>query len=376
MIDFELDENQQELQTSARRLFAEAGGLALARQLFEQGGGYSEDLWRTMVRLDWAGMAVPESYGGSGGGVLDLYAVAVEAGRMAVTSPLIASSAVAAHVLTAAAPQNEAAAELLRGIASGDAIVAPAILEPSGAWDQAGVEAALSAAGGGLRLDGTKVLVPFATVARRLLVAARQGAGISAVLVDPAAAGVTVTRVDSLAGLPLATVTFQGVEVAAGDVVGTAGEAWPVLSAAMARGAVLRAAEIAGAGEQMLEMAVDYAKNRVQFGKQIGVNQAVQYLCTDIAIESHLTSLLAKRAAWLLDTGQPADRAVAAAKLYASRAAAHMAQQAHEVFAGLAFMMEHDLHLLTRHAKHWEHDLGDVRHHGEALVSALEAEIA
>jgi alkylation response protein AidB-like acyl-CoA dehydrogenase len=121
-------------------------------------------------------------------------------------------------------------------------------------------------------------------------------------------------------------------------------------------------------------MTVEYARSRQQFGNAIGSYQAVQYLCTDIGIASHLTDLLARRAAWLMDTGRSHQRAVAASKFYASRAAAHMTQRAHEVFAGLGFMMEHDLHLFTRHAKHWEHDFGDVRHHGEELVEALRRE--
>lgn len=375
MIDFELDESQLELQGAVRRLFAEAGGVALARQLLEEGGGYSGDLWQKMVDLDLPGMAIPEVYGGAGGGLLDHYAVALETGRALVTSPLIPSSVVAADVLAAAAPDSDRAAEQLRGIASGADIVIPAVLEPSGAWDEGGVEATIESRGDQLHLSGTKVLVPFADVASTLLIAARGVDGVSLVLVDVSAAGVVISPVDNLAALPLFTVNFDDVAVSSEDVVGPVGGGWSILAPAMARGAVLRAAEIAGAGEQMLEMVVEYANQREQFGKPIGVHQAVQYLCTDIAIESHLSGVLAKRAAWLLDAGQPANRAVAAAKLYASRAAAHMCQQAHEVFAGLAFMMEHDLHLFTRHAKHWEHDLGDVRYHSELMVTALEREL-
>ena len=222
-------------------------------------------------------------------------------------------------------------------------------------------------------MTGTKVVVPFADVAERLLVPVRDGDGVSLVLVDPAAAGVSVTPVDNLASLPLFSVVMEGVEI--DGLVGPKGAGWSLLAPALAGGAVLRAAETAGAGERLLELVVEYAQDRKQFGRAIGSYQAVQYLCTDIGIESHLTGLLARRAAWLIDTGRPSQRAVSAAKLYASRAAAHMAHQAHEVFAGVAFMMEHDLHLFTRHAKHWEHDLGDVRHHAEDLVRALQSDL-
>ncbi len=372
MFDFELNDSQRELQGTTRRLFEQAGGLALARELFEGGGGFSRPLWRTMTELDWVGLAVPPAHGGSGGGILDLYGVCLESGRAAVSSPLIPSSVVAAHVLACGADGNRNVAGLLGRLASGASIVAPALLEPSGAWDERAVEAPLVRERSSARVTGTKVLVPFADVAERLLVTVRDGDGVSIVLVDPAAPGVSITRSDNLASLPLFTVGLERVEI--DELVGQAGEGWAVLAPALARGAVLRAAETAGAGERILEMAVEYAKQRHQFGKAIGSYQAVQYLCTDIGIEAHLTGLLARRAAWLIDAGLPYQRAVAAAKLYASRAAAHMPQHAHEVFAGLAFMMEHDLHLLTRHAKHWEHDLGDVRHHGEDLVRALETD--
>jgi 3-oxocholest-4-en-26-oyl-CoA dehydrogenase beta subunit len=372
VFDFELDDGQLELQAAARRVFEQAGGLALARRLFELGGGFSQELWQTMIALDWVGLAVPIEYGGSGGGVLDLYAVCVESGRAIVSSPLIPSSVVAAHVLAAAAPENTRVAELLGRLAVGEAIVAPALLEPSGVWDERGVETRLVRGAGKVHVTGTKVVVPFADVAERILVTARDGDALSLVLVDPAATGVSVTPVDNLASLPLSAVVMDGVEV--DEFVGREGEGWSLLAPALARGAVLRAAETAGAGERILEMVVQYAKDRSQFGRAIGSYQAVQYLCTDIGIDSHLTNLLARRAAWLIDTGRPSERAVAAAKLYASKSAAHMTHQAHEVFAGVAFMMEHDLHLFTRHAKHWEHDLGDVRHHSEQLVGALQNE--
>jgi 3-oxocholest-4-en-26-oyl-CoA dehydrogenase beta subunit len=370
MFDYELTSSQRELQGTARRLFERRGGLDLARQVYERDDGFSEDLWHKMVELDWAGLVVPQAYGGSGGGILDLYAVCLETGRAAVSSPLISSSVVAASVLVGGANGSPRVSELLGRLALGATIVAPALLESAGTWDEGGVEAHLLRESNALRLTGTKVLVPYADKAERLLVTTRDSEGISVVLVDRATPGVSMMPDENLARLPLFTVAFDGAEI--DQVVGKPGSGWELLGPALARGAVLRAAETAGAGERMLEMAVTYANDRTQFGKPVGSHQAVQYLCTDIGIEYHLTDLLARRAAWLIDVGEPYARAVAAAKLYASRAAAHMAQQAHEVFAGVAFMMEHDLHLLTRQLKHWEQDLGDVRHYAECLVGELQ----
>jgi len=138
---------------------------------------------------DGHGLAVPEAHGGSGGGVLDLYAVCLEAGRAIVSSPLIPSSVVAAKVLAGAADANPRVADLLGRLAAGTAIVAPALLEPAGVWDERGVETRLVRGGPTATVTGTKVVVPFADVAERLLVTVRDGDGVSLVLVDPVAAG-------------------------------------------------------------------------------------------------------------------------------------------------------------------------------------------
>jgi alkylation response protein AidB-like acyl-CoA dehydrogenase len=127
-----------------------------------------------------------------------------------------------------------------------------------------------------------------------------------------------------------------------------------------------------GAGEKLLELSVDYSHQRRQFGRPIGQFQAVQYLCTDIAIATHLTDLFVRQAAWRLDHGLPARREVALAKGYASRAAQVVVHRAHEVHAGVAFMLESDVQLYTRRAKHWELDLGDARHHDEVVAATLE----
>ncbi len=364
-IDFELDDDQKELGTAARRLFEQSGGLALAREMMGEDTGYSPGVWRQLCELGWLGMAIPAEHGGGGGGLLDLYALYLETGRALVASPHLAVNLVA-DVLVAAGSAEQQAAWLPR-LASGESIGVPAWLESSGTWDDAGVESTLSADN---VLRGAKVRVPYVNSADRLLVTAQGSAGLVAALVDRSAPGVRTTRVDNLTGLPLFTVELDGVRVEPGDVIDNASAA---VARAVQRGAVLRCAEIAGAGEPVLDLVVDYSKQRVQFGTPIGAHQAVQYLCTDIAILTHFTGLLSLRAAWLIDAGLPADRAAAAAKHYASDAAHQIANRGHEVFAGLAYMMEHDLHLFTRHLKHWEHDLGGTRHHAELLVQALEA---
>jgi alkylation response protein AidB-like acyl-CoA dehydrogenase len=136
---------------------------------------------------------------------------------------------------------------------------------------------------------------------------------------------------------------------------------------------VLRAAQIQGAAERLLELSVDYAERRTQFGQVIGRYQAVQYLCSDIAINSHLTSLMVRYAAGLLDAGLPAGKAVSQAKAQASLTARLAPERAHAVYAGIAFILDFDVQLFTRRCRHWELDIGDERYHRERIAAALAA---
>ena len=257
----------------------------------------------------------------------------------------------------------------------GELIVAPAWTEPDGAYGAQAIQLAATAdAGEGYRLEGVKILVPYAHVAGQLLVAARTGSGpdgVTLFLVEPDATGVGIEKLDNIAGYPLFAVTLDGVAVRDDAIVGRLNDGWSALEPALARATVLQCAEIVGAGEAVLEIAVDYAREREQFGQPIGRFQAVQYLCSDIAIDLHLTSLLARQAAWRLDTGRAHAREVALAKAQASEAAQHMVRQAHEVLAGHGFMVETDLQLYTRRAKHWEFNLGDGQQQLDAAVAAL-----
>lgn len=361
-MDVAPEERQIELAGVARRLFAARCPRETVRELEAGEEGFSRDLWREMAGLGWLGLSHP----GTESGLADLLAVYTELGRALVPTPHLPSAVIAGHALLAGGSREA----LLADIVAGEAIVVPAIMEESGGFGPGAIELRAMPSGSGLRLSGTKVLVPYAHVATSLLVAARAPEGVTLVLVDPGA--VVAERLPNIAGFPLFAVTFDGVEVPRDAVVGEAGRGYEALAPAVARAAVLRCAEIAGAGEALLGMTVTYAQQREQFGQPIGRFQAVQYLCSDIAIDVHLTGLLARQAAWALDAGRAARREVAVAKAYASRAAQHIVHCAHEVYAGMGFMLESDVQLFTRRAKHWEFDLGDAAYYDEELVSALE----
>ena len=372
-IELNLTEEQELIGSTANEFFEKHCPPALVREYESNPSDFPRTLWEEMAGLGWLGMPFPERYGGLGLAMLDMYPLYVEFGRHLVPCPVLDTVALVGGLICALGSENQKKA-LLPGIARGDSTIASAIMEPEGGYGHEAIQLAATRNGSGFLLNGTKVLVACAHSADRLLCAARtttgvNGHGISLFLVDPGAPGATIERTPNIAGYPLYAITFENVSVAEASLVGEVDSAWPALYETSMKAAVLQSAMVVGAGERLLAMTTDYAREREQFGRAIGKYQAVQYLCTDIAIHCHQTRLLTLQAAWRIDAGRRFLREAALAKASASRAAAAMTFAAHEVHAGVAFVTDYDLQLYTRRAKHWEYNLGDLRYHLETACA-------
>lgn len=372
-IDLNFDEQQEMIRDTARQFFDLQCPPSVVRKLRNADDDLPLSVWRQMADLGWLRMPFPEAYGGLACSFMDMYPLYLELGRSLAPVPHLETVVLAGSLIESLGTEIQKN-ELLSAIGAGDMIVTPAVMEPEGVYGVAGINLAARAEGSGYRLDGTKVLVAYAGAAGQLLVAARTGkpgaTSISLFLIDPETPGISAQRTPNSAGLPLYALNFSNVAVPAEAVLGEPGQAWPALNEAMMRAAVLQSAMIVGAGQKILEMTIEYAKSRFQFGEAIGKHQAVQYLVTDIAMESHNTDLLALQAAWRISTGQSFIREAALAKAAASRAAAHMTFASHEVHAGVGFMVDFDLQLYTLRGKHWEFNLGDTRYHLEQVMAA------
>jgi alkylation response protein AidB-like acyl-CoA dehydrogenase len=253
-------------------------------------------------------------------------------------------------------------------------LVTLAIMEEDGLYGPEGVALRATRDGDAFRLAGVKLLVPYVKSADRLIVAARTSgvsseAGVSLFLVSPNAAGVAIEPIRNIGAYPLYAVTFDG---AVGEPLGPVDGAWDTLNEVLLQAAILQSAMVVGAGERVLEMSVTYAKERVQFGQPIGKHQAVQYLCTEIAIQRRLTHALALHAAWRASAGEPFEREASLAKAQASKAAAAMTFAAHEVHAGIGFINDYNLQLYTLRCKHWEYGLGDRNYHLDLVARRTE----
>jgi alkylation response protein AidB-like acyl-CoA dehydrogenase len=370
-IDLALDDQQQLLQRSANEFFAKRSPVEQVREIEDGDLGYSPELWREMAGLGWLAITYPEAYGGTGGSLLDLYPVYEEMGRFLVPSPHLDTVVVAGETILAAGTEEQRQ-RILPAIARGDAVVGLALTEADGSFGPRSVALGADRRGNDLVLNGTKLLVGFAPSADWFLVTARTSAdGVSLFLVDARTDGITSTRMPNIAGQALYAVAFDGVVVPADAVVGEIDAGWAALSPAITKGALLQTVTIVGAAYAVLEMTNQYAKDREQFGKPIGTYQAVQYMVSDILIDLHRAELLAKQAVFRVATGRPAAREAAIAIAFGKQAAAHLHRQAHEVHAGVAFMLEHDLTLYSRRSKFWENNLGDARYWHERIAEAM-----
>jgi len=355
-MDLTLTAEQEMLVEAARRFLARAWSLADTRAAERDPRGFRPDVWRAMAGLGWQGMALPAASGGGGLGFVETILVLEEMGRALLPSPFLPTAVLCGPLILALG--SEAQRRWLPRIAAGEMVATLALVEPG--WRDPWGTPALAADGGG-RLTGRKLFVPFAPDADLLLVAA---AGPSLIALERGAAGVAATRLATLGGDPVYEVVLDGAQ---GEPLGAPGGAGPALARALDRGAVATLAYMVGAAERALEMTVDHASTRVQFGRPIGSFQAVAHRCADMRTDLDALRHLVYQAAWRLE----APLAVSAALAYGSEALRRIFMHAHQVHGAIGFSTEHDLHLFTRRAKAAELQWGSPARHHERVAQAM-----
>jgi len=375
-MDFAFSEEQEMLRRSARDFLAKECSPKVVRRLMEAGDAYDPALWKKVADLGWTALGIPEQYGGVGT-FLDLIVVLEEAGRALLPGPFFATMGMAVPALIEAGTEAQKK-EALGAIAAGDARATLAVTEPSGRWDAAAITVTAKQAGGGWRLDGVKQFVPDAEHADYTVVAARTRGegedGISLFLVKGRPKGMTVSPLKTLdMTRRWAEVRFDGVELGADALMGQAGAGWPRLKRAMEWATAALCAEMVGGAQKVLETSTDYAKTRHQFGKPIGIYQAVSHKLADMLVLSESSRSATYYAAWAVEADAP-DRSMAAsmAKAYVSDAYRKIAGDGIQVHGGIGFTWEHDMHLYFKRAKSSEVTLGDATYHRELVAQALD----
>jgi alkylation response protein AidB-like acyl-CoA dehydrogenase len=368
-MNFAFSDDQVLLRNSVRAALDEQCTPEHVRAMMDDTRGHGEALWGEMAKLGWLGLPFAEEYGGAGLGLVELCLVQEELGRAAYPGPYFASVVLGGLglVLGGSAAQKE---KWLPAVASGSARLSAALVEESLDWDPAATGATAARSGDGWTLTGVKRFVPWAHVADMVLVPARTPEGLSLFLVAPSSPGVSLRP---MVGIDLANrwseMTLQGVTVKPDALVGQPGAAGSLLEALLRRAAVSASAEMLGAARRCLDLSVEYAKVREQFGQPIGSFQAIRHRCAEMLVAAENAHAAVYYAAWALDAGAE-DAAVAASvcKSYVGEAARQVCGDAIQVHGGIGFTWEYDLHLYFKRAKALEPLYGDAEYHRELIA--------
>jgi alkylation response protein AidB-like acyl-CoA dehydrogenase len=363
-MDFGLTDEQEMLKRSAHDFLQKECPKKLVRELDESQAGYSPELWRKMAELGWMGFAFPSKYGGGDGSFLDLAVLLEAMGYNVLPGPFF--SAVVLGGLTVLAGGTEGQKkDLLPRLAAGKLILTLALTERTARYDAASVQTTATERDGGYVINGTKLFVPDAHVADYLLCVARTKKtrkpenGLTIFLVDSKSPGVRCTLLKTLARDKQCQVLFDNVVVPKENVVGKLNQGWGVIEEVLEKAKVAKCAEMVGGAQASLDMAVAYAKERVQFNRPIGSFQAIQHYCASMVSDVDGSRFVTYKAAWKVSEGLPAAMDVAIAKSWTGEAYGRVTLLAHQIFGAIGFTMDHDMHLYYRRAKAGDIMFGD-----------------
>ncbi len=375
-MNFAFSEEQEELRRSVRRFLEDKSPSTEVRRLMETTDGYDPKVWSQMANeLGLQSLHIPEAYGGQGFSFVELVVVLEEMGRALLCAPFFSSVCLAANAILNAGTEEQKQA-LLPGIAAGETIATLAFTEPAGKWDANGITMeAASDGSGGYTLSGTKMFVLDGHTANLIVVAARAAGsggteGISFFTVAGDAEGLTRTALPTMDQTrKQAKLEFSNVKA---ELLGEEGAAWAALSKTLDQVAVCLAAEQVGGAQKCLDMSVEYAKVRIQFGRPIGSFQAIKHKCADMLLEVESSKSAAYYAGWAAAEDNDELPVVASlAKSYCSEAYFHAAAENIQIHGGIGFTWEHDAHLYFKRAKSSEILFGDPTYHRELLAQRI-----
>lgn len=358
-MNFSLSSDQELIRDSARKFVENECSKETVREMFRSEKGYDPVMWQKMADLGWMGLALPEEFGGVGGGMIDLALVLEEMGRGLLPGPFFSTVAACAFPILAfgTAEQKE---RYLPSIAAGEAIGSLALTEESGTLEATGIGVEAKVADGGYILNGSKLFVPYAHVADFLLVAARTSSrsdsneGITMFVVERKSPGIEIDLLPTLAGDKQCEVRFSQVNVPKENLIGEPDRGWSVVELIHQRTALLKSAEMLGGMQAVLEMTIDYTKQRIQFGAPIGSFQAVQHNLVDLFNQIQGLRHLVYEASWRVDAGLPAlpaDPLISMAKAKANQIYEKTCIDCMKLHGAIGFTEELDIglyHLKTR----------------------------
>lgn len=359
------DEDQERLAETARSFVQSTTPIDRIRALRDSKDpvGFSRDLWKRMAELGWAGICLPEEYGGSGLGFAELSIVLEALGRRLAPEPFVSTLLLGAQALLLGGTEEQRSAWLPR-VARGEAVVTAAYEEPGSRYDIRKVETVAERTSSGHRITGRKVHVLDGQVADAMIVSARGERGVSLFLVDPKSPGVTIARESRIDSRNAADVRFASVSVPEHALVGEPGSGIGLLARVMDRATVGISAEMLGGANQAFEDTLAYLKSRVQFGVPIGSFQALQHRAARLFIELTLTRSAVLAAARTVDESPDRlPRMASLAKARASDVFVQVANEAIQMHGGIGVTDEFHLGFYLKRARVAEMTFGDGAFH-------------
>jgi pimeloyl-CoA dehydrogenase small subunit len=377
-MDFDLTEEQRLLRDTVERLLADHYGFDKRRAYLAEPDGWSRALWSRYAELGLLGLPFAESYGGFGGGPIDVMLVMEAFGRVLALEPYLATVVLGGTALQLAGNEAQKSA-ILPHIAEGNLVLAFAHGERQARYDLTDVLTTARPKPGGWVIDGAKSVVLNGDSAQRLVVSARAAGerddpdGITLFLVDAVASGVARRSYPMRDGTRAAEISLSGVEIGRGELLGEVGAALPVIERVVEAGIAATAAEAVGAMETMQAMTLEYLKTRQQFGKPIGQNQVLQHRASEMLMALEQGRSMAMLAAMMVEEPDAAERAhnIAMAKVGVGQASKFVSQNAVQLHGGIGMTEEYAVGHYFRRCMVIEHMFGDTAHHLSRLTEEV-----
>ena len=374
-MDVLLTEEEEMLKNLAREFLEVECPPSVAIAMEKDDLGYPPELWKKMADLGWFGLALPEKYGGQGASLTYLGIILEEVGR--AIAPVPFHSTVVAALTIARDGTEEQREQILPLVSRGDLILTWAFSETDPRLIPGAIETSAVADGDEFVINGTKLFVDNFNVADKCLVVCRtapsssSNEGLSLFLVDTKSPGISQTPLITMAKDKQSEVQFNKVRVPKANLVGEVDQGWPIAEGMLDRATALLCTQLLGATRMDAEMAFEYAKNRVAFGRPIGAFQSVAHMCADMVIWIDGGQLLTYEALWKMDQGLPARAEVSQAKAFCNEKCQAVIRYSQMIHGGIGFMMEFNLHYWYRRVAAWTMRLGTSLEHRARLAQVL-----
>ncbi|MAU24072.1 MAG: acyl-CoA dehydrogenase family protein [Dehalococcoidia bacterium] len=373
-MDLGLSEIQKMLQESSRNYLEENCTMDFIRAMESDEIGVTEEIWKNMAEMGWLGLMIPEEYGGSGFKFEDMSILLEEMGRVGLSGPFFSSAVIGVQALLLSGNDKQKK-EILSKVASGEIKLSLAFNESIGSFDESEIVNTLSTKNkDGWTINGEKLFVSDAKSSDYFIVASKSenNEGISLFLIPSDSEGIKIEKMESIGGDKIYKVKFQEIKLDEGQLLGDENKGWDVLSSVFSYGAAGKSSEMSGAANKVMDMTLDYIKDRKQFDRPIGSFQAVQHHAADMAILTKVSTQFARKAAWKLSNTEDSSLDVNRSKAYVSKSFHDICQISHQLHGAIGYTWDYNLQVFTRKMQHQKLSFGDSDYHHKKISNQLE----